>query len=200
MKHTKKLIALALVIVSVLAVTIPAMAYTQTPVSGTRYITSSNGNSVNVRTGPGTGYNLAPVGSFPVGTQVSLQFRATGTDGATWYKVVNSNNTGGWVKGNFLTNNHPPEADWVARYTTFVFVISNTRRDGCANLQTDLNTYFRNRFSSVPITYPWYPLDPDGIFGNNSSAATREFQRLEGLAQDGKAGNNTKARLYSLTH
>ena len=96
------------------------------------------------------------VGSFPVGTQVTLQSKATGTDGATWYKVVNSSNAGGWVKGTYLTTDHPSEADWVARYTTFVFVVSNTWREGCANLQTDLNTYFRNRFANTEITYPWY--------------------------------------------
>lgn len=200
MKNMKKFLALALVIVSVLAIAAPALAYSETPVSGTRYITASNGLPVNVRKGPGTNYDLASVRNFPVGTQVTLQSKATGTDGATWYKVINSNNAGGWVKGSFLTTNRPPEAAWVARYTTFVFVVSNTKRAGCANLQTDLNTYFRNRFSNTTITYPWYPLTTDGIFGNNSSAATREFQRLEGLLQDGKAGNETKAKLYSLTH
>ena len=200
MKNMKKILALALVVMSVLAISIPALAYTETPVSGTRYITASNGLPVNVRKGPGTNYALANVGSFPVGTQVTLQSKATGTDGATWYKVVNSSNAGGWVKGTYLTTDHPSEADWVARYTTFVFVVSNTWREGCANLQTDLNTYFRNRFANTEITYPGYPLTTDGIFGNNSSNATREFQRLEGLAQDGKAGNATKEALYRLTH
>lgn len=119
MKNMKKILALALVVMSVLAISIPALAYTETPVSGTRYITASNGLPVNVRKGPGTNYALANVGSFPVGTQVTLQSKATGTDGATWYKVVNSSNAGGWVKGTYLTTDHPSEADWVARYKAF---------------------------------------------------------------------------------
>ena len=200
MKNMKRILAIALVLMSVVAVALPAFAYTETPASGTRYITASDGLPVNVRKGPGTNYDLANVGYFPVGTQVSLQSQAIGSDGDTWYKVVNNNNAGGWVKGAYLTTSIPSEAGWVARYTTYVFVVSNKRRDGCANLQTGLNTYFRNRFAHTEITYPWYPLITDGIFGNNFSAATREFQRLEGLTQDGKAGNETKVRLFSLTN
>ena len=81
----KRLVALALVIVSVFSMASVAFAYTETSVSGTRYITSANGLPVNVRKGPGTGYALAAVGSFPVGTQVTLISKATGTaDGKTW--------------------------------------------------------------------------------------------------------------------
>lgn len=197
MKHIKKFLSLALVIVSVLAIAAPALAYTETPVSGTRYITSDNGNPVNVRTGPGTNYSLANVKTFAVGTQVSLQSKAT-VSGVTWYKVVNSSNRGGWVRGDFLTSNYPSEAAWVNRYTTYVFTVSNTKRNGVANLQHDLNQYFEDRFPI--IDYPWYALKEDGIFGQNSSDATKEFQRLEGLAQDGIAGNYTKERLYECTH
>lgn len=103
MNAMKRFLAIVLALATVFTVTATALAYNETTVSGTRYITSSNGGPVNVRTGPGTNYSLAPVGQFAVGTQVSLLSMATGTDGNTWYKVQNSNQDSGWVRGDFLT-------------------------------------------------------------------------------------------------
>jgi uncharacterized protein YraI len=188
MKHTKKLIALALVVVSVLAVTIPAMAYTQTPVSGTRYITSSNGNPVNVRTGPGTGYSLAAVGTFSVGTQVSLQYQATGTDNQTWYKVVNSSNHGGWVRGDFLTTNGSGSGTntWLYRYGEDVLGPSDSYNSYVKTLQQDLMI--------LGYSLPIY--GDDGYFGDETTAAVVLFQQQHGLTADGYVGDQTKAELW----
>ena len=102
---------------SVLAVAIPAIA-AKTAVSGTRHITSTNRNPVNVRTGPGTNYSLAPIGTMAVGTKVTLQYKDTGSDGRTWYQVVNSSNRGGWVRGDFLTTSGSSGFPWTVSTNT----------------------------------------------------------------------------------
>ena len=100
----KKLVALLIAMLTILAVAVPAMAYTQTSVSGVRYIYASNGNPVNVRTGPGKNYNLAKCGTLPVGTKVNLVAKST-TNGTDWYKIVAANDSSknGWVMGKFLS-------------------------------------------------------------------------------------------------
>lgn len=36
----------------------------------------------------------------------------------------------------------------------------------------------------------------DGVFGSNTEKATKDFQRFYGLDQDGKAGYNTKMKMW----
>lgn len=191
----KRLVALALVIVSVFSMASVAFAYTETSVSGTRYITSSNGKPVNVRKGPGTGYELAAVGTFPVGTQVTLLSKATGTsDGKIWYNVVNSSNKGGWVRGDFLTTNSgntSGQEAWEVRYGTGELSTSGGESTSAQirNFQDDLE-------------YLGYYLGEggvDGYYGPDTKAAVIKFQKKYGLEDDGIAGPDTKAKLYSLT-
>ena len=76
--------------------------------------------------------------------------------------------------------------------TNEVTQVSNTfyrigdRGDGVRKLQGDYNKV-------------GYRLVVDGIFGNATDAATRNFQRKHGLVVDGIAGKNTLAKLAELT-
>jgi len=59
-----------------------------------------------------------------------------------------------------------------------------SRGDDVRKIQTYLNV--------ISTKYPSIPrLSEDGIFGNGTAAAVREFQRIFGLAQDGIVGLNT---------
>jgi len=110
MKHMKKLVALALVVMSVMAVAIPAMA-----------------------------------------TEV-------------WE---------GRYSDREIYTNTPAGYSWAIR-----------------NVQRDLNTYFQN--------IPAYQLTVDGYFGQLSKASVKEFQRRNGLTQDGRVGPNTKDFLWAV--
>ena len=57
----------------------PSPVPTPTPVSGT-YVISGNGKNVNLRTGPGKGYQV--IRSYPVGTPLTIITR-----GAAWYFI-----------------------------------------------------------------------------------------------------------------
>lgn len=195
MKHIKTIVSLALVLLGIFALMTTASAYTETPVSGTRYITSSNGGDVNVRTGPGTGYALAPVGRFAVGTQVTLQSKATGTDGDTWYKVVNSSNKGGWVKGIYLTTNSgntEGQEPWETRYGT-----GNLSTAGGSSTSEQIRNFQRDLQS---LGYDLGNGGVDGYYGADTKEAVKDFQRDNGLSVDGIAGPATKEKLYNLTH
>ena len=195
-----KLMALALAIVSVFAFATPAAA--KTAVSGTRYITSANGNPVNVRIGPGTNYALAPIGTMPVGTKVTLQYKDTATDGTTWYELVNSNNKGGWVRSDFLTSTSPTQAAYEARYGTRNYSPSSTSYELFKNVQRDLKTWFDITGRTNYAVYP-YLSNYDGVYGSHTAVAVIEFQQAmfsNPADQDGIVGPKTKEALYNATH
>lgn len=194
MKHIKTVVSLILVLIAVFALATTALAYTETSVSGTRYVTSSNGNPVNVRTGPGTSYSLAAVGRFETGTKVTLHAKATGTDGKTWYRVTNSAGVGGWIRGDFLTTNSGGGSEsngWEARYGSGTLSTGggNSTRQQIINLQNDL----------LSLGFNLGPKGADGYYGEWTQDAVNKFQIRYNLQVDGMAGPVTKAKLYALT-
>lgn len=194
MKHIKAIFFLVLVLLTASIFTTTALAYTETAVSGTRYITSSNGNPVNVRTGPGTSYSLAAVGRFETGTKVTLHAKATGTDKKVWYRVTNSAGKGGWARSDFLTTNSGggnESAGWESRYGSGTLSTGggNSTRQQIINLQNDL-LYLGFNLGSKGA---------DGYYGEMTQDAINKFQIEYGLKVDGMAGPVTKAKLYALT-
>lgn len=195
MKFMKKLVALALIAVGLLGVAIPAMAYSEQPASGTRYITSSDGNSVNVRIGPGTTYDLAAVGRFSVGTKVTLHSKATGNDGYTWYNVTNDAGKGGWVRGDFLTTESGGgsggQTDWEKRYGT-----GNLSTAGGESSSTQIKNFQKDL---IYLGYNLGTSGADGYYGTKTKEAVISFQKSYGLTADGIAGPKTKALLFDKT-
>lgn len=200
-----RILAIALVAMSIMATAITsAMAYSETPVSGTRYITSSNGGNVNVRTGPGLKYRKAAVGSFSVGTKVTLKAKANDTAGNTWYKCFNDNNEGGWVRGDFLvmspSNTNTP---WNTRYGSTVYKKSTTKHSKFAYVQEDLKKYYEAHGMTDYAVYPRL-CNCDGLFDNAIEVAVIEFQQRvfsDPKDQDGIVGPKTKEALYnSVSH
>ena len=63
-----------------------------------------------------------------------------------------------------------------------------SRGEEVLKMQKYLNS-IRNRYPTIPR------LTEDGIYGNGTAAAVREFQRIFGLTQDGVIGMNTWAKI-----
>lgn len=106
-KFGKRCLAVALIAMSIVGLAVPAMA-AKVSVSGTATIKSANGSPVNVRSGPGTSYKLASVGTYKVGTSVRLLYRDT-NGSETWYEVTTSStasSSGFWVRSDFLNINN----------------------------------------------------------------------------------------------
>ncbi|MBQ6289290.1 MAG: SH3 domain-containing protein [Clostridia bacterium] len=100
----KRIVATLLLLM--LVFTTVATAFAKTAVSGTRYVTASNGKPVNVRKGPGKSYALAALGRINVGEQVSLKYKDKDKNGAIWYMISYKGKTG-WMMGSFLSTKKP---------------------------------------------------------------------------------------------
>ncbi len=199
MKNIKKIIALVLAIISIMAIAIPAFAertYTSYPTSGSRYITAVTGKYVNVRKGPGKDFDLAPIKQFRIGTWVTLSAYSYDLNNEKWYNVSNGKNSG-WVKEEFLADYSDGNGDaqftaWEERYgiTTWSRSYASKKYHFVMNLQTDLQS----------LGFYLGPKGPDGYYGDYTAMAVESFQRRNGLTVDGVAGPKTKAALYKAVY
>ena len=101
----KRIVATLLLLM--LVFTTVTTAFAKTAVSGTRYVTSTNGKAVNVRQGAGKGYRLAPIGSIAFGEQVTLKYKDKDGSGNVWYQVSYKGKLVGWMMGSYLTTKKP---------------------------------------------------------------------------------------------
>lgn len=179
MKNIKKLMALALVIVSVLAVAAPALAatgkidstYGPTPGGKVNYYSASTSTIT-----PDSGKKKGDISN---GTTV------------TWLADVNPH----WVKISYNGGSYfvlrqyyrMTGREWEVAYGTnelrFGYTFTNSTTY-VKNLQRGLNTLGYNAGAV------------DGKFGRGTEDAVKAFQRANGLSVDGIAGPNTKKLLY----
>lgn len=181
----KRLVALALVIVSLFSMTAMAAAETM-------YVNVPQGPSytVNIRKTANIGGTW--LGAITYGSAVTV----LGTSGDwTQIKCYDASNgksygesTNAFIKTEFLSSTIPSNCYWIARYGTTDHRYTNSVKTGCAALQEDLN-------DDLGLN-----LTTDGICGNATVAAIRQFQQKYGLTVDGIAGNLTKEYLYKVTH
>lgn len=188
MKHIKKLLALALVAMTVLAVAIPAMAANTTI------------NNVNVRQGPGTSYSK--VGTLSTGDYFSICFLAKGAkyNGTNnWYCIT-------WIGNNGAKEGYMHES--FINSTSFAYRIPQTKVEAFGfdneilkygskgihvyNMQLVLykNGYLKGDRTTVC----------DGVYGAKTLEALESFQndKLEITDPvDGLAGGVTKSYLWS---
>ena len=187
MKHSfmKRLMALALVIVSLFSVT--AMAAAET-----KYVDvpQGPGYTVNIRKTAST--SGTKLGAITYGSAVTV----VGTSG-DWtqiqcYDASNGKTYGessdAFIKTEFLSSSISSDCYWIVRYGTIDHRYTNSVKNGCAALQEDLNEVLG------------LDLSTDGICGNATVAAIKDFQRQYNLTVDGIAGNRTKEYLYKVTH
>lgn len=176
MKGTKKLTALSLVIVSILAIALPALAYIWA------YVNVPAGETVNVRDWPDGNV----VFTLPRGTQVDVQAYAN----PTWSKVVVPGYSGEYyIKSEFLSPT-PPAAAWIERYGSETLKYApNSYNKYVVNLQRDLHSA---GYTSVTKA--------DGYFGTITENAVKAFQRNNNLTVDGLVGEKTKKALWNKLH
>ena len=181
MKHMKKLITMALLAVSVLAISIPAMAS-----YSTKYVNCPIGETVRLRNGPSTSSTI--LANVPRGTALEAEYY-----NSSWYRIRNythSNGTtyNGYMMSSFLSSTNPnASTPWIERYGSATLRPSNTYNWYVEVMQEDL----------IDLGYDLSPYGADGYFGNKTTIAVKSFQSSHGLDADGYVGNQTKSVLYT---
>ena len=142
-------------------------------------------SALNVRSGPGTNYNI--LGKLYSGELVEILGSANG-----WYKI-SYNGGAGYVSAEYVQKGAPPED--VPPSTNDMLTkdldIDTTLKVGSTgskvkDLQTALNI---QGFYSGAI---------DGVYDSAVQSAVKAFQKAAGLDADGIAGNYTLATVYTL--
>jgi hypothetical protein len=77
---------------------IASMAATNETAMGSCVVANGSGQTVNVRTGPGTDFGVASV--LSAGDSVTVDGQTTGSDGRTWYRVADN---GGFVRSDVVS-------------------------------------------------------------------------------------------------
>lgn len=177
----KRLTALALVIVSLFSITAMASAETM-------YVDGDIGVGSTVRIRKAANTSAGTWISVTYGTALDAEYDSSG-----WYAVSYTNpKTGttynGYMMSEFLADDIPTDCAWIALYGTVDHRYTDRVKTGCAALQDALN-------EALGLN-----LVEDGICGNATVAAIRQFQQQYGLSVDGVAGNRTKEYLYKVTH
>ena len=193
MKFMKKILALALIVVSVMAINVPAFAAT----TGIY-----NRNAVNLRSSMG-GVSLGLVSE---GATCDILDSRTDSSGRAWYKVKITSHTKndpdlygytGWswqeyidITGGTTPSNHPQTKD--EAFGSY-YLQKGSTGNYVRNLQLCLHT----------DNYLVNDSDIDGIFGENTRAALIEFQ-LDNLGilgpngNDGIAGPKVKTLMWDM--
>lgn len=155
----KKILALALLVITLFALAIPAMAETGIPVNTTAY---TQAIQVNVRSGPGTNYSS--YGRLDRGTAVTILNTTYDTGG--WYRVTGGGLTG-YVQESYLGRTPPPPIGaglWINSTTKFDGTSINVRESysTSARVLYTTNTNDNNQIltvigvSSEVNGYIWY--------------------------------------------
>ena len=146
-------------------------------VASTAYIDTPVGYNLNIRQGPGTQYGA--VNTLSRGTPITI----TGLYQNGWTQLID----GSWAAGNWVQVGQPvtPAAPEPAPQPNFLRVGSQGTE------VTDLQNRLRN------LQYFPPEFAPDGVFGESTQTAVRDFQGVNGLLVDGVAGPQTLELLYS---
>lgn len=184
----KKILAYIIAIITLMISSIPAIAS-----AANMYVTLNDGpnQKVNVRNSASTSGSI--VATLLHGSQVSK----LGTQGnwirVNFYDFEQLQNVTGFIRSDYLSSSIPTSCYWIQRYSSTAHQLRDSYRDGCKELQTDLNRYAKR---VGDVQNDWYPLTADGYCGEKTVKAIKHFQFDMNLNDDGIAGNQTKEALY----
>lgn len=188
-----RIIAIALIAMSIMAIAIPAMAASQTVTVDT-YSPRGNGKSLNMRSSASSGASI--VKTIPNNTVLTVTYTYK-TD--TWYRTTYDGVTG-YVMGKFM------------RFSdgTYGGPSSSTHPQtqgeafNCDNINNIGNGHQGNSVRNIQLCmyYAGYMSrnDVDGIFGDDTEAAVFAYQtryQSECGTPDGIVGSRTKTSLWN---
>ncbi len=172
----KRLVALALVIVSVFAVTAVAFADT------TKYVNVTP--NVNFRKTPGG----ALIDRIPYGAAVTEH--STSYSGNEQWSYITYNRTTGYVMTKYLSTTDPNGGN--------THPTSQSQAFGTYTLRQGQTSYYVKNLQLALNDLGYGAGTADGIFGSNTLAAVQDFQTDNGLTVDGLVGSATKECLWNL--
>ena len=179
MKKSRMFLALALVVVSVLAISLPAMAV----IYG--YVNVPADEYLNIRDIPESYGDV--VCRLHRGDRVEIVTAYQ----SGWTKIIvdGYEDQPTYCMSEFLSQ-YPPTPGWQERYGTETLRYDpNTFNSYVVNLQRDL---YSAGYTSVT--------NADGYFGTITETAVKNFQRNNGLTADGLVGDRTKQALWDKLH
>ena len=175
MKNIKKILALALVVVSILAITVPAMAVTGTVDSSFGPTPKGTVNYYSGYTTTVSTTGLTKIGEYSHGKSINV----TGVN-SHWYKFTIGSSTR-YILRQFVRISG---LEYEIRYGTMELNLGCSWTRYVKQLQTDLTN----------LGYDTKGID--GAFGANTEDAVIAFQEANGLDADGRVGPRTKMELY----
>lgn len=192
MKNIKKIIALVLALMSIMAIAIPALAATQTVTVDT-YSPRGNGGSLNMRSSASSGASI--IKTIPNNTVLTVTYTYK-TD--TWYKTTYGGKTG-YVMGKFMrfsdgtyggpsSSTHPQSQGEAFNCDNINYIQNGHQGNSVRNVQ--LCMVAAGYLSANGV---------DGVFGNNTEAAVYSYQLAypdECGDPDGIVGPATKTSLW----
>lgn len=149
--------------------------------------------TINVRSGPGTGFNR--IYTISSDSDFTVLFRAKGSvyNGVDdWYYITwfdnNDNQCQGYINGSFVSNTNLPAEHPSSMREAFGFDVLGEQDYGIYVYNVQLALYDRKYLIDTE--------DCDGYYGSMTKTAVREFQNANQLTVDGVVGIDTKNALW----
>ena len=213
-KALMRIIAIALILVSVLTVSAPAFAVTNIPVGSEATVSNKQGEA---RVRKSADQKSDKVITLPQGATVKILAKVTGAEKKIWYKVSgkqSGKSFTGYIRHDYLkkksgssstapayTNSYGPK-DKVYEYGSSNKYLTNIANDliSWAKKTKDPNNKYKyiyevdSRFSKLANSN-----GPDGMikFDNIWAEVVKKFQRVTKIDVDGRIGPQTKQTLWN---
>lgn len=188
-----RILAIALVAMSIMAIAIPVMAdssYTATVTVDTN-APRGDGNTLNLRKKPSTNSQILKY--IPNGTSITVTYTNKRDD---WYTCTYGGKTG-YVKSIFMRfsdNTYGGTFDETPGYGYYQYLGGDGTSANLRYGQMD-SQYVENL--QIMLNSLGYDCGtPDGDFGTNTENALKRFQKNNSLSVDGIAGKKTKLRIW----
>ena len=211
-KALMRIIAIALILVSVLTVSAPAFAVTNIPVGSEATVSNKQGEA---RVRKSADQKSDKVITLPQGATVKILAKVTGADKKIWYKVSgkqSGKSFTGYIRHDYLKKKSGSSSTAPAyekSYGSKVHEYGSSNKY-LTNIANDLISWAKKTNDPDKKYTKIYDADyrfsklansdgPDGmiLFDNIWAAVVRKFQKVTGIDVDGRIGKQTKQTLWN---